>query len=232
MSSDWDSLVNGVDREEVLPEHLAQAFMDRAVRIHARKGQLLIAQGSEADDVYLIMRGKLQISLFSANGRETILRDMGPGRLVGEMSAISDMPRSASATVVEDGGLFGLMSGSGFRSFLHDVPGMGYWMAVQLASRVRNLTEKASDLATLPVSARLQNELLRIAMTQGDGGDRAIISALPTHADLAARIGTHREAVTRELRLLAQEGIVAQSGRTLTITSIPRLRATLKRLTQ
>src|SRR3546814_1367703 len=84
------------DREEILPETLAAAFLARAATVRARKGQLLIAEGSTADDVYLIVGGRLQISMFAANGRETILRDMGPGRLVGEMSAISAMPRSAS----------------------------------------------------------------------------------------------------------------------------------------
>src|SRR3546814_3025059 len=86
--------------------------------------------------------------MFAANGRETILRDMGPGRLVGEMSAISAMPRSASVTAVEDSSL-GMLSGAGFRAFMQEEPGAGYWMAVQLAARVRNLTEKARDLATL-----------------------------------------------------------------------------------
>src|SRR3546814_744320 len=132
------------------------------------------------------------------------------------MSAISAMPRSASVTAVEDSSL-GMLSGAGFRAFMQEEPGAGYWMAVQLAARVRNLTEKARDLATLPVSARLQSELLRLALERPVDGDRCVIAPLPTHMELAARIGTHREAVTRELRLLHQEGIVGQQGRTLEI---------------
>src|SRR3546814_8503728 len=65
--------------------------------------------------------------MIAANGRETILRDMGPGRLVGEMSAISTMPRSASVTAVEDSSL-GMLSGAGFRTFMQEEPGAGYWM--------------------------------------------------------------------------------------------------------
>src|SRR3546814_5844463 len=179
--------------------------MTRANTIRTRKGQLLIAEGSTADDVYLIVGGRLQISMIAANGRETILRDMGPGRLVGEMSAISTMPRSASVTAVEDSSL-GMLSGAGFRTFMQEEPGAGSWMAVQLAARVRNLTEKTRDLATLPVSARLQSELLRLALERPVDGDRCMIAPLPTHMELAARIGTPREAVTRELRLLHQEG--------------------------
>lgn len=228
MEARGDDLVSGLDLEETLPVNLAEAFLARASIVHARRGQLLLPQGSEADDVYLIRDGKVQISIFSANGRETILREMGPGRLVGEMAAISAMPRSASVSVAEDA-VLALLSGKAFRQFMHDVPGAGYWMAVQLASRVRNLTDKTTELATLPVSARVQSELLRLALTQGVVDDRCTISPLPTHVELAARTGTHREAVTRELRLLAQEGIVAQSGRALEIAAVSRLKSLLGR---
>src|SRR3546814_2657213 len=81
MGAEPDALVGGIDREEIVPERLAAAFMARATTIRTRKGQLLIAEGSTADDVYLIVGGRLQISMIAANGRETILRDMGPGRL-------------------------------------------------------------------------------------------------------------------------------------------------------
>jgi CRP-like cAMP-binding protein len=53
---------------------------------------------------------------------------------------------------------------------------------------------------------------------------------MPTHADLAARIGTHREAVTRELNLLAGEGILRQSGRKVEILSVRRLQSLYDRI--
>src|SRR3546814_5681547 len=70
MGAEPDVLVGGIDREEILPETLAAAFLARAATVRARKGQLLIAEGSTADDVYLIVGGRLQISLFAANGRD------------------------------------------------------------------------------------------------------------------------------------------------------------------
>ncbi len=221
--------IAGLDAEETLPPALAEAFAARGKRVHARKGQMLIAQGSEASDVYLIESGRVNISVFSANGRETILRDMGPGRLFGELAAIDGGPRSANVTVVEDAVLV-LISAASFRSFLVEVPGAGYWMAAQLVSRVRNLSDKSVELASQPVAARLVSELLRIAAAEGHDEDRAEIARMPTHADLAARIGTHREAVTRELRQLAREGLVAQTGRKLVVVSRAGLAALHERL--
>src|SRR3546814_12272490 len=113
------------------------------------------------------------------------------------MSAISTMPRSASVTAVEDSSL-GMLSGAGFRTFMQEEPGAGYWMAVQLAARVRNLTEKTRDLATLPVSARLQSELLRLALERPVDGDRCMIAPLPPHMELAARSGKNGHTAWRE----------------------------------
>jgi CRP-like cAMP-binding protein len=221
----------GPTDREAIPPALADAFAARGSRLQARKGQMLIAQGSEASEVYLILSGRVNISVFSANGRETILRDMGPGHLFGELAAIDGRPRSANVTVIEDATLV-LVSAAAFRTFLVEVPEAGYWMAKQLAARVRSLSDKSVELASQPVAARLVGELLRLAEAHSAGEDRAEIARLPTHADLAARIGTHREAVTRELRLLAREGLVAQSGRRLTVTSRTGLAALHERLTR
>lgn len=221
----------GLDEEDVLPPGLADAFIARGTRVHARKGQMLIAQGSEASDVYLIQSGRVNVSVFSANGRETILRDMGPGRLVGEMAAIDGRPRSANVTMTEDGVLM-LVPAPAFKRFLIDVPGAGYWMAAQLVARIRNLSDKSVEFASQPVAARLVNELLRMTAAGPATGDRSEIARLPTHADLAARIGTHREAVTRELRQLTRDGLVAQTGRRLEIASRSALTALLERLSR
>jgi CRP/FNR family transcriptional regulator, cyclic AMP receptor protein len=102
-------------------------------------------------------------------------------------------------------------------------------MARLFAVRVRNLTEKTFELSTMSVSSRLQSELLRQCIAAGIADDRSVIEKLPTHAELAARIGSHREAITRELGLLTSEGIVTQAGRKLTILSVSRLQALLHR---
>ena len=214
-----------------MPESLRAAFCARASRVHARKGQMLIAQGSEADDVYLVLSGRLSSSVFSANGRETNLSESGPGRLLGEMAVMGGQARSANVVVVEDA-VLALVSGAAFKSILIEVAGAGYWMAIQLAARIRDLTEKSSDLASLPVAARVVKELLRLSSGRQDKGDAVEIDDLPTHADLAARIGTHREAVTRELRSLARDGLVAQSGRRLSIRSLSALSNLLDRLSR
>lgn len=210
------------DVEEPFPAHLKEPFIARSSTVHVRRGQIILTEGSGSDDVYLITSGKVQISLFTMNGRETILRHMGPGMLFGELAALDAQPRSANVVALADSSLAHL-TGEAFRTFLSEVPVAGFWMAQQLSARVRNLTSKAFELANMSVSSRIQNELMRLASEGRSDGETIAIDKFPTHAELAARLGTHREAVTRELGLLAKEGIVKQGGRTLRIISLPRL---------
>ena len=217
-----------LNSEEVLPAELRAALLSRAQTVRARQGQTVLMAGAMSAEVYFIVSGRVRVSVFSPLGRETILREMGNDRLFGELSAIDDQPRSATVVALEDS-VLACMSGPQFRAFLSEVPAAGLWMAQQLAARVRNLTEKTFEMATLSVSSRLQNELLRLCLESSVDGDRCVLRSLPTHADLAARIGTHREAVTRELGLLAKEGILSQAGRSLAIHSICKLQSLLAR---
>ncbi|MEY2927486.1 MAG: hypothetical protein RL367_1963 [Pseudomonadota bacterium] len=215
--------------DDAFPPVLADDLLARSRQMSVKRRQIVISEGSPTSDVFYILGGKVQISLYSLHGRETILRDMGPGRIFGELAAIDNLPRSANVIALEDSQL-AIMSAVDFRAFLATVPQAGFWMAQQLAARVRDLTEKAFELATFPVSSRLQSELLRQCVEIGVKDDRCVIARAPTHAEFAARIGTHREAVTRELGLLANEGLVAQSGRTLTVLSFSRLQAQLAKV--
>lgn len=216
-----------IDAPGLLPKDLAAELLARAHQMRVKRGQILIAEGSPSDDVFYIVKGKVQVSVLSIGGWETIFRDMSSGELVGELAAIDGEERSASVVALEDS-VLATLSAAQFRRFLSEVPKAGYWMARQLTERVRNLSARAFEMATLPVSGRLIAELLRLP---GEVDcDRRAIAELPTHAELAARIGTHRETVTRELRALVKRGLIRQEGRALLVYSVERLNQNLQDL--
>lgn len=213
-----------------MPPKVRDAFLARARIQPVVRKQVVIEEGNTSRDVYLIVSGRLTFSLVSPQGREVILSDMGPGEMFGELSAIDGLPRSTNVTAAEDGKLAHL-TGPEFTAMLGEVPQAGLWVAQQLALRVRSLTERAFELATLPVASRVQAELLRLAYECAEpGADSVEIQPMPTHADLAARIGTSREAVSRELGLLDKEGLLHQSGRHLHIGSIAALQLVYERM--
>jgi DNA-binding Lrp family transcriptional regulator len=73
------------------------------------------------------------------------------------------------------------------------------------------------------VRNRVHAELVRLA--RDHGGSEALIRPAPTHSEIASRISTHREAVTRELSRLEGLGIIAREGRTLRVKDLARLEA-------
>jgi CRP/FNR family transcriptional regulator, cyclic AMP receptor protein len=217
-------MTRNVSPSELLVESLRLALLARARSMRVKRGQIILAEGTLSTDVYLVRSGRVQVSLFSAQGRETIIRNLGVDSLFGELGAIDLMPRSATVVAIEDCNL-AYLTGPEFVEFLEQVPSAGLWMARIFSAQVRSLTDKIVELSTMSVSSRLHRELLRMCHEIGVDDDRVELQRLPTHADLAARIGTHREAITREFGALKDEGVVNQRGRTLVINSVKRLEA-------
>ncbi len=221
---------NGTPAPDLMPAALREAFVARAQSQRVRKGQVIISEGSDTKDVYLVRAGLFRVYLYSRQGREVILRDVGEGQLAGEMAAIEGLPRSCSVMAIGDGEV-SRMSGDQFLDFLSSVPDAGLWMIRQLSDRIRDLTTRSFDLVTLPVGSRVQRELLRLAGEQADDGtDRCLLPDVPTHAEIAARVGTHREAVTREMSLLAKAGIIRKIGRDIEIVSLHELTSLHERM--
>jgi DNA-binding MarR family transcriptional regulator len=70
-------------------------------------------------------------------------------------------------------------------------------------------------------------ELLRLSRSNRADPKEAIVSPPPVHAELAGRISTRRESVTKELSTLEREGLVRRGRGTLTLVDVPRLIAML-----
>ena len=77
-----------------------------------------------------------------------------------------------------------------------------------LIEKNRSLTERIHEFATLAVRFRVQSELLRLAEAVSDEDDKSVSFSIPTHSELANRICTHREAVTKELNFLTSYGLI------------------------
>jgi CRP/FNR family transcriptional regulator, cyclic AMP receptor protein len=83
--------------------------------------------------------------------------------------------------------------------------------------------EACLEFSTLHVDNRIQAEVLRLATLAGRVGNGARIVPAPTHVEIASRVSTHREAVTRELNRLARIGLVTRSGDALLVGDVQRL---------
>ena len=187
-----------------------------------RAGQQIVAHHDDTTDVFFIVSGEVRVVIYSLAGKEITFRDMGAGKTFGELSAIDGRPRSANVIALTDA-VVPSMPAKVFWRVLRDYPEVAARMLKQLAGLARNLSERVFEFSALGVKNRIHAELLRLARDHGGGDNSAVISPAPTHADIASRVSTHREAVTRELNALDHGGLIERGGGALIIADISRL---------
>lgn len=213
---------------EVMPQRIAEEFEKRAVLLKRASKQSILTQTDQTNDVFLIRKGLVEFSLLAASSKETLFRECGPGELFGELAALDDSLRSVNATVVRNAELY-RMKANQFQNLLQESEEFRHWFDRLLAHRIRELSQRVFALSTMTVPCRIWNDLINRADHAGRVDGPIILADFPTHKKLASFLGTHREAVSRELRELAKEGIVSQKGRILRILDLERLNAMLRR---
>src|SRR5262249_49644647 len=168
----------------------------------------------------------------SASGRFESPSTPRPGSQPGRPSAlpssapalfsVSTPPLTADRASVEarTNCLIASMSGSTFRELVATEPGLAQALLPVLVRTIRGLNTRVFEFSTLAVNNRIQAELLRLAGVGSRQGNSARIVPAPTHVEIASRVSTHREAVTRELNRLAKIGIIERRGGTLLIKDL------------
>src|SRR5258705_7666247 len=79
------------------------------------KSAVVLTEGEMGDSLYMIQTGKVKVFIGDEDGREIILKILGPGDFFGEMSMIDKQPRSASVTTLEPS-TFHILSHAAFAS--------------------------------------------------------------------------------------------------------------------
>ncbi len=197
-----------------------------AQQVHLRRyaaGQLIVAHHDPDRDVYFVIEGRVRVTLFSEVGREIAFRDLEAGDTFGELAAIDRQPRSANVLALTDTLLGSLDPDLFLGAALHHAP-LGEALLRKLTGLVRSLSERVYEFG-LPVPVRIGRELLRLARKGMISPSAARIRPVPKHAEIASRINTHREAVSRTLAQLQRLDIVRRSQGELLVPDIARLEA-------
>jgi CRP-like cAMP-binding protein len=208
---------------DLSPERLEAIARQCAWRNH-EKGQSIISRESDDGSVYFLAGGRVRVTTYSSAGREVNFRDVEAGAMFGELAAIDEAPRSADVIAL-DSSLTAALPPAGFRQLLREEPILAERVLKRLAGLVRLLTDRVVDLSTHAVSTRIHAELLRLAREAGVANNRARLSPPPKHVDIASRVSTYREQVTREFSSLARAGVLAKEKDALLIKDVARLEA-------
>jgi CRP-like cAMP-binding protein len=178
-------------------------------------GKQILDRDSDTHDVLFITAGQVRVVNYSASGRETAYAVVEAGRHVGEIAAIDGLARSASVVALKPCTIAALPA-ERFRRLYETHADIAAQLLRHLTGIIRITNERIAELSTVSAVQRIYRELLRLC-EPGPGGTEAVIQAMPTQHDLAAKIGATRETVARALGQLANTGVIERRGRTVLI---------------
>ena len=188
-----------------------------AIRKHYAKDAVVFFENEEGDFFFMILDGRIKVTILGDDGREVILSLLGAGDFFGEMALLDNEPRSATAIAVEDSELLSLHR-TDFQSVLSDKTSIAASLMRILSGRLRKANHQISTLALLDVYGRVARVIVDMAREEGRRlKDGRIAFRRATHQEIANRIGTTRETVTRMLKDLERQGLIQVDGREIVL---------------
>jgi len=188
-----------------------------------KKGDTLFRKGEQGTALYLIVSGKIKISVTSRLGDEVILSILSSGELFGDMALLDGMTRSADAVAVEDSQLYVLYQDDFIAILMKSATAIKALFST-LCARLRKTDKFVEETCFLNVSSRLARRLSEFAERQIKAGEEGEIRIEMTQSELASMVGATRESVNKELRSMREKGIVNTVGRSVVVCDLERLK--------
>ncbi|WP_431984444.1 Crp/Fnr family transcriptional regulator [Streptomyces qinglanensis] len=185
---------------------------------------VLVHQDEPSTHVVIILAGWTKVTHAAANGYEALLALRGPGDVVGEASAVSGRPRSATVAALGQVEAVTIERG-GFLTHLAEFPATALHLLTLIGDRTRASDRRRVEQGALGVRERLALLLLELSRTHGvqEAEGVRLTAGLSQH-ELAGAVGASREAVARLLKSLRERDIVRTSRRGLVLVRPDRLR--------
>ena len=195
----------------VFPESLSARLFAHAKPAKLAADEVLFLAGDPGDGCYRVEQGLLKVSMIAPTGAERILAIVGPGAIVGELSTIDGLPRSASVAAVRDSELT-FVSRAAFQAFADDHPEVYRHLVTLLAARLRDTDGVVAAGSFLPLKGRVARALLDLAEAFGQdvGQGRILIRQKVSQSDVAAMAGIARENVSRILNDWIRDKLVSR----------------------
>lgn len=174
-------------------------------------------EGDTETHLFYLQYGWLKVIKTGGDGREQTLRFLGPGEIFNEIGVFARRPNPATAMTLEEAGIW-LIPRPALEQILFSHPQTAVRILENMADRFINLVDLTADLSLRTVEARLAKLLLE----QADG-DIVPRRRWTTQTELAARLGTVPDVLSRVMREMIKEGVIVMEKVQIRILNRPRL---------
>ncbi len=210
-----------IDKEAALQcSHLfgalsAEGLAELAQMAHPRelaRGELLFLAGEQAAGLYVVVAGEIRAYRVNLQGREQTLHTETVGATLAEVPVFDEGPYPATA-VAETPATVLFLPKEDFRRFVLNHPEVALTALKLMARRLRGHAELVDALALQQVGQRLARFLLVEAHGHGSKTSEGLALEIPfSNEELAKRIGSVREVVSRTLSRMEHDGLIVQSS--------------------
>lgn len=170
-----------------------------------KKGEMVYLQGEMEKKLYVIHKGSVKISRFSSSGKEQVIRILGPGDFMGELSLFNNEPYANNAEVIEDA-IVCIIDGDKLKGLMAKYPTIALKVLEELSSRLKRAENLIENLGVKDVESRIAEMLLELADDNGN------ITLTVKKGDLASHLGMSQETLSRKLSYFQDKGWIELKG--------------------
>jgi CRP-like cAMP-binding protein len=205
-----------------LDDKTLSLLAEHAVSRHYQKDEVLFLAGAEAQGLFVVVSGSVR-AFRESEGREQVIHVERAGATVGEVPVFDDGAYPSTVAAEEDTYTLFLYKQDVRRLSLQH-PEIPLAAVKVLASRLRRCAELVEALSLKEVGQRVARFLVAEARRYGEPtSDGVCLTLTQTNQQIAARVGSVREVISRALSRLQQDGLIVLEERKLTIPDIEAL---------
>mgnify|MGYP000986542109 FL=1 len=169
------------------------------------KGDMIYMAGDRGGKLYVVHSGRVKISRLNANGKEQVIRVIGPGEFTGELSLLSSLPMTDNGEALETSTMC-IIEGEKLKELMKKYPSIAFKVMEELSERL----EKAENLIEAINLNTVEQRLAKALITLSAGKKEVLLNM--TKGDFASQMGMSQETLSRKLAAFQEEGLIELKG--------------------
>lgn len=169
------------------------------------KGELIYMAGYRSDSLYVIHKGKVKITRLTESGKEQVIRVLGPGEFLGELSLFSSNPMTDNGEAIEKVTMC-MISGEKLKSLMTRYPSITFKIMEELSKRLEKAENTIENISLHSVERRIAQSILSLSVE----GKKLKLNM--SKGDWASQLGMSQETLSRKLSAFQELGIIKLIG--------------------
>ncbi|PWF27320.1 Crp/Fnr family transcriptional regulator [Ancrocorticia populi] len=207
-------IFQGLSRQQ--QEHVASFIRPASFS----RGETVSSPEQSVPRLLVMHSGQLKVSRLAANGKEQVLRIVGPGDVVGERAFLTGERQEDLVMAVADSRMC-VLEHKDLAALIREYPGIGMRMLRSLSDRLTSMESRLASLTTSDVAARIAGYLLDQPAESRNGRD--VVRLPMSKREVASYLGTSPETLSRGLARLSESGMIEVSGQEIVLLDIAEL---------